>query len=277
MTRRIAITTLIENAPSAHRALACEWGLSFHVRTKDRAFLFDCGATDSLLANARQLRIDVSRLDFIVLSHAHFDHCGGFRAVVETSSCNRVITGEGFFEPKFAREGMRHSYIGPDFDLVYLAEKGVTHETCPELIEIDDRIWLVGGVERTFAIEQIPARFVVERDDAFIHDTFADEIFMACRFEDGLALIVGCSHPGIVNMVRTAEKRLALPVRGIWGGTHLYGADDARLDVTLEELREMGVKYFGLTHCSGDALLQRLAAEEGIECCRLSTGDGIYL
>ena len=99
---------------------------------------------------------------------------------------------------------------------------------------------------------------------------------LVLREGDGVALITGCAHPGIINMVRTVQTRLKLPVRSVVGGTHLKDASDERIERTLTVLREWGVRRMALCHCSGNTVRDRLSAD-AVTGCSLSTGDFIEL
>lgn len=273
----IAMTTLVENNPGAHLQLIHEHGLAVHVKTPQTAFLFDCGASGGFVANADKLGIDLGELDFVACSHSHFDHAGGFRTLVARHGVRRFITGEGYFEPKYARDGMCHSHIGVDFNPDYLSEHSIPHDICGDVMRIDDCCWLVGNFERTALVESIPGHFAIWRDGSFKPDLFADEICVALRFKDGLAVLAGCSHPGVINLLRTVEKRLSLPIRGVWGGAHLHNAEPERLSATVEAMKDMGIRYFGLSHCSGEGVLAFIKQTTDIVACHMRTGDGVLL
>lgn len=275
---RTIITTLVENSPADHKALRHEHGLSFHLDVGGFKILLDCGASDALAANARILGIDLADLDAVVLSHSHYDHGGGFRAVAQRGGVKRVATGPGYFLPKYSLDGRRHAFIGVDFDAAHLARCGIEHLVCDGAMELSDGCWIVGGFERTVPGEVVPARFAVRDGDAFVPDSFADEICVAVRLGDGeVGVFVGCSHVGIVNILRTVEKRLGMRVRGVWGGTHLVEAGLGRIRATLDRLEAMGVRELGLSHCTGDRAAAIIAADSRFESCRLRTGDGMVL
>lgn len=274
---RTTITTLMENSLSHHTGLLCAHGLSFHVQTPTRTFLFDCGPGPAVLHNADSLNIDPARLDFVVGSHSHYDHGNGFRPIVSHSGVRRLVTGQGYFLPKYRVEGMRHTYLGVDFDKEYLNRNSIEHTVCADLLPVDEGCWLLGEFARTEPQETPPAYFMLRRDGAFVPDHFDDEICLALRLEDGLALLVGCSHPGILNIAKTAAERLGLPIRGIWGGVHLSAAEPARIEATLAGLKKLGVKRLGLSHCSGEAILELAARDPDMTVCRLGAGDGICL
>lgn len=69
------ILTLIEN--TTHSALLCEHGLSFYIETPNHRLLVDTGSSGRFLENARVLGVDISGVDTAILSHGHYDHCGG--------------------------------------------------------------------------------------------------------------------------------------------------------------------------------------------------------
>ena len=277
VTKTATVTALIENAPAEHNGLHNEHGLSFHVAVDGLNILFDCGASDKILHNARVLGIALKDIDLVVLSHSHYDHGGGFRSVAAESGVSRVVTGEGYFLPKYSREGIRHAFLGVDFDEAYLAASRIGHEVCGDLLQLGESCWAVGNFLREAGDENIPEKFVVRKDGAFLPDAFADEVCLAVRMGDGVAVLAGCAHPGILNILDTVEKRLRLPVRAVWGGTHLVNAGIGRVRKTLARLREMGVELVGMSHCSGD-LAPRLVEEDGQLCgCPLRTGDAVEI
>ncbi|MBR1672540.1 MAG: MBL fold metallo-hydrolase [Fretibacterium sp.] len=277
-----SLTALVENTPSEHLALGVEHGLSLFVETPQTAFIFDCGSTGLAWRNAVLLNVKLRRARFAAVSHAHYDHAGGFPALLrhvsaamrrgERSNLETLYTGPGFWEEKFAytAEGDKYTYLGAGFGKDDLDAWGVRHEICDGLLKLDDYAWLVGNFERRFGFETIPARFV--RGANKEPDDFGDEICLALREGDGVAVITGCAHPGILNIVTSVHERLGLPVTSVVGGTHLKEADEVRIDRTLTDLRDMGMRRMALCHCSGSAVRERLR-ECGAAGCLLSTGD----
>ena len=118
------------------------------------------------------------------------------------------------------------------------------------MIQLDDDSWLIGNFQRRFNFETIPTKFVRGADK--VPDNFDDEICLVLREGGGVAVVVACSHVGILNIVSTVQKKLDLPINSVIGGVHLSGADSARIDKTLTTLENWGVKRFSLCHCSGD-------------------------
>ena len=73
------ITTLIENTQDENQKLNYEHGISMFIETEKCNILFDTGKTGNFIENAEKLNIDLKSIDVIILSHAHYDHCGGVR------------------------------------------------------------------------------------------------------------------------------------------------------------------------------------------------------
>ena len=90
-------------------------------------------------------------------------------------------------------------------------------------------------------------------------DTFTDEVMLAVETPKGLVALVGCSHPGIKNMLDTAEKRLGRPIYAVLGGTHLVEAAPDSLALTLAYLEQKNIQVIGASHCTGQVAMERLA------------------
>lgn len=273
----IRITALMDNHRSEHKALIAEHGLSFLVEGMGRRILFDCGASGSTLQNARRLGRPLGGLDAVVLSHSHYDHAAGCRDLLEAGLGSSVLyTGEHFFEPKFAQNGEKYTDLSAGFDQAFLAEHGVTRKTVSGLAEIAPGAFLISGFPRLHPFETIPERFVRLTENGFMPDDFSDELCLALDLGDRLAVLVGCSHPGILNMIGQVHKLLQKPVWGVFGGTHLAEAAPQRIDATVSGLRGMGLELLGLSHCSGEAAESAICAA-GAAGCHLAVGDSLFL
>lgn len=269
------IRVLVEDTGSEHLSLGTEHGLSLFVTTRSTKFIFDCGATGLAWDNARRMNVPLREAAFVAISHSHYDHAGGFPELFQWAAPKKLYIGPGFWEEKYAADpaGGRFSYLGAGFGEGALEKFGVTAETVGDVKEAARGVYLLGNFPRTHDFETIPKRFV--KGTAKGPDDFSDEICLALEEGDGLAVVVGCSHPGILNIVQTVRQRLNKPVYSVIGGTHLKEADEARLDRTLKELKEAGLKRLALCHCSGSAVRDRLKGEAA--GCLLGTGDEIEL
>ncbi len=273
----VRITALMDDKPSEHLSLIAEHGLSFYLEAGGKKLLFDCGASDATLRNAHRLGIGLDHLDAVVISHSHYDHAAGYRDLIESGLGSGVLfTGPRFFERKYAKAGFRYTDLSSGFDSRFLSEHGIRHCAIDGTAEIFPGIWLLSGFRRTYPFETIPDRFVRQTPDGFVRDSFPDEICLAARVDGGLAVLVGCSHPGILNMVSHVRETLNQPVRMVFGGTHLMEADEDRVRLTVSELKRMGLSVLGLSHCSGEKAACALREDPDARGCHLAAGDTVF-
>ena len=273
----LRITALMDNRNSEHKGLVAEHGLSYAVAYGDRRMLFDCGVSAHSIENARRLGIRLDRLDAVILSHSHYDHAAGYRDLIERGlGSERLYTGPCFFEPKYASAEAKYTDLSAGFGEDFLKAHGIRHQVVQGTEEIFPGVWVVSGVPRVYGFETIPRRFVRRREDGFIPDDFCDEVCLALRGGEGLTVLVGCSHPGILNIVTHVSQTLGLPVRAVYGGTHLTEADADRVEKTIRILKETGVSVLGLSHCSGDEACRILQQHTDITSCWLGVGDTVF-
>ena len=260
MTR---ITTLVENRPGAHRSLATEHGLSMLVEHDGHTLLFDTGQSGGLVHNARLLRIDLSAVEAVVLSHGHYDHTNGLPYLVEAGVTGfDLYVGRSFFDPKFSTDGYAQTYLGPSWDRTWCTGHARSlHELDDPVRELVPGVHAIGSFERTHDCEGPNPRFVVQRAPAAAVevDDFRDEVSLAVETPKGLVVLVGCSHPGIMNMLDTVRWRFDTPIHAVLGGTHLVEAHGERLEEALAYLTDDTIPLLGLSHCTGDAAMDRLA------------------
>lgn len=273
----ITIKTLLENTGSRNRALAFEHGLSFFVTVDDKSYLFDCSGGDKFIKNARKMNIDLSKIDTVICSHSHYDHSCGFLDLVDSFKIKKLITGKNYFDPKYSFDGMKYTYLGCGFNKDFLEDNGIEHIICDDMLELQENVYLVGNFKRNYDFEKSPARFVVERDGKIQIDDFRDEISLVIKTDEGLVVVTGCSHPGILNILSTIKEKFGMDICAVYGGTHLVEASDERLAKTLVELKKLGVKLLGFSHCSGEKIVELIKNDKDFLSCSLNTGDEIKI
>ncbi|WP_320129194.1 MBL fold metallo-hydrolase [uncultured Sphaerochaeta sp.] len=277
----ISITTLIENTQGEHTALSVEHGLSFLIEKGDQSVLFDTGQSKKFMDNAAKLGKDLSLVHQVVLSHGHYDHSGGFRSFVDTNNASEVTlwTGKHFFDLKYGKIGSAVQFLGNDFDEDFLVRNTITHKTVSnEITEIVSGIWVVNGFSSTYP-EEVPNPRFIKRSTAggvWKEDDFEDEVLLVVESSQGLVVIVGCAHPGILNMLNTVSKKFGKNIFALLGGTHLIEADEERLQKTLKEFQERSIEILGISHCSGPYAVEQ-AISLGQTNFRNSTGTTLIL
>lgn len=272
----LRIMSLMDDMLTGRKDLFCEHGLSMHIAYGGKNILFDCGSSEKTLYNAQKLGADLSKLDAVVLSHSHYDHAGGFRYLAERYPVRRVYTGPGFFEPKYSAGEVCCRNLSASFDRGFLEEKCI--ENCPVagVEELFPGVWAISGFPRLEPMETTPKRYVRLTDGGLVPDDFRDEICLALETQAGLVLLVGCAHPGIVNMAKQVRAVLGKPIHAVLGGIHLSKAEPGRVEKTVDALERLGVKLLGFGHCSGDCAEGAVRAREGLSGCHLGPGDCVF-
>lgn len=270
----ISMTALLDNQHSENKSMIAEHGLSVWVERDGFKLLFDFGASDAALKNARRLGIDLSGAHLAVCSHSHYDHAAGFRDLAEAGQAPGLLyTGPHFFEKKYAQNGVCYTNLSCGYDASFLEGFRIGHRVVESVFSPAPGIWLVGGFDHPSELEQIPQRFVRGEPPFTVPDDFSDEICLVLEASKGLVVLVGCSHPGILNILGTVRSRFQQHIYAVVGGTHLVEADSGRIAETMEQMRRFGVQFLGLNHCSGQDAVNRMIADDFPESCYMAAGD----
>lgn len=277
MSNDWVITVLVEN--SVQRAgLLAEHGLAFHLQAGDRTVLFDTGQTDLVLRNAKALRIRWDNLSAIVLSHGHYDHTGGLEAVRTVAPQARLFLHPAAVAPKFSRgpDGAGR-YIGmPPRTVEALAsEPLVTWTTGPT--EIIPGLFLTGEIPRNSEFEDTGGDFFL--DAACTQpDPLRDDQALYFDSDEGLVILLGCGHSGVVNTVdyiRSLTGRR--PIHTVLGGLHLLHAAAERMQRTLAAFHAWHPRQIAVGHCTGMAATARLSSEFPAACLSCAVGSRLMI
>lgn len=260
----LKITTLIENNSDINNVLINEHGLSLYIEINEKKILFDTGQSGDFIKNAEKLKINLDDLDYVILSHGHYDHSGGFVKFVENSNTSfELITGNGFFNKKYKLiEDESYKFNGNSFDEKFIVQNNIFIKSIDQdIVYIAKDVMVFSNFERTNDFEILNKKFYIKKNDEYILDDFSDEIALGIKHEKGLVIILGCSHAGLVNILETITKRSGMPIYGVIGGSHLIEADKLRLNNTINYLKEKNIGIFRLSHCTGYKAVGRLEDE----------------
>jgi len=276
----LKITTLIEDTPSNNLNLYNEHGLSFYIEFGKVKILFDTGKSGDFIKNAEKLNIDLSNLNYVMLSHGHYDHSGGFEKFVnKVKTPYKLIVGKTFFNNKYksTEEGV-YKYIGNSFDEEYIQQNNIIIKYIEEdVFFIEEDIMIFSNFKRVNDFEVIGEKFKIKKGENYVLDDFSDEIVLAVKSHKGLIVIAGCSHVGIVNILESIIERTGLPIYGVIGGTHLIDADEERTDNTINFLREKNIQFLGISHCTGEKAVEEIKKQFGKRYLYNNTGNIIEI
>ena len=260
----IKLTTLCENTAGESGVIA-EWGWSIFIQANGSNILFDTGGGIATTRNADKFGIDLKTIDKIILSHAHGDHTGGLRDVLQKTKSPEVIAHPAIWIPKYkkVKDKKTPSYTGIPFAREELEKYG-KFTLSSEPVQISENIITTGEVSRVTDFETIESSSLVKEGDTFKQDDFPDDLALICKTQKGLVIILGCAHRGIINTIRHAQEITGeQTVHTVLGGTHLFPKKQEQVDQTIQALKEMGIQNIGVSHCTGFNVAAQIKAAFG--------------
>ena len=256
MTENIKVTVLMEN--TTDEGYECEHGLSLYIETDSKNILLDSGQTDLFLQNAGELMTCPEEADFCVLSHGHYDHSGGFKALLDKNNELKIYAMKGFDGDYYSGNGGMH-YIGLSKELLNTYIDNFI--TVDSFSKIDEGIYLVPHTTKNLEKIGKRAKLYIKDSDEYVPDNFAHEMSLVIDTIKGLVIFNSCSHSGLENILQ--EVKEALPgkrVYGFFGGLHMKGKEgdneictftDEELDKFAENVVKEGIEVLYTGHCTG--------------------------
>lgn len=254
------LTVLCENSVAFPHGLMGEHGWAVHVDTGARRLLLDTGQGLGLLNNSRVLGIDLTRLDGIVISHGHYDHTSGLPdALAVSGGIDVYMHPDGFVDRYWFKDGQQRE-IGIRYKQGYLESLGARFRAVREFTEIFPGMYLTGEVPKVSDFEPPDATMKIRAaDGGWQQDALRDDMSMVVDTDKGLAVVLGCAHAGLINILTHVNAMLpGRPIHMVIGGTHLGFADQHQFDATVAALDQFGVERLGASHCTGLANCARL-------------------
>jgi 7,8-dihydropterin-6-yl-methyl-4-(beta-D-ribofuranosyl)aminobenzene 5'-phosphate synthase len=231
------ITVLYDNY-IFKEGLKADWGFACLVEGLDKTILFDVGTHGSiLLNNAKKLGVNLKNVDVLAISHDHRDHYGGMDDFLKYNNNVDVYLLEAFSNQR-SQTVKRH---------------GASAISVQEPMQICKGAWLTG---------ELGSRI---KEQALVLDT-----------KEGLVVITGCSHPGVVSMVKKAHEIIPKKnIHMVFGGFHMPRASQEEIKDTIKAFRNLGVQYAGPSHCSGDRTIAMFRQAYGENFIKLGVGKRI--
>lgn len=267
---QLRITVLVEN--TAHGAgLLGEHGLAYWIEWDGHQVLFDTGQGFVLESNAQKLGIPFRSPDAIVLSHGHYDHTGGLGVLRPQETSAEVHVHPAAFAAKYARNpnGTSRSIGMPEASRELLRQLGNRVVASESPSTVFDRLMVTGSVPRTSGFEDTGGPFFLDAACSQ-PDPLDDDQSVFFDTPQGLVVVLGCAHSGVINTLRYVASLAGRPIHTVMGGMHLGGASAERIAQTEEAFRQLDVQCLAPCHCTGasaTAALWNAFPGRCVPCC----------
>ncbi len=234
---QVKVTIIYDNYVSKE-GMEADWGFSCYIEGTEKNILFDTGTkSDLFLHNLKELDVDHKKVDMIVLSHEHGDHTGGLFPFLNINH-NLSVFMPFSFSYNFVRR---------------VEANGADASTVKNPLEICKDVYLSG---------ELDSRMINEQS-------------LAINTKKGLVIICGCSHPGIINIVKHFKETLNKEIYMVFGGFHLMNKTNQEVNEIINQMKELGVQKCGATHCTGDRQIQIFKEKYGDNYVTMGVGRGI--
>ena len=266
------ITVLCDNLVMGRVDTIGEHGFSAFIESDEGNYLFDSGRGFSILQNSIYYRKDLSSVKKILISHGHFDHTGGLPSVLKVVSRElEVVAHPDIFLHRFRLTDNKENYNGMPFTRGYLEKYGAKFSLHREWIQVSDKMFLTGEIPRITSFEYADAseRFAVV-DGVTIPDMTLDDQAAVLLSDQGLTVILGCAHSGVVNTLSYIVEQTGVDdIYCVIGGTHLGLLPPAQSKKSIEALKNFRIKKLCPGHCTGIEVcfeLRQLFPEQFVFC-----------
>ena len=241
--------TILYDAFGKASAMQKDWGYAAFVEYGGKRILFDAGNNPDILAqNAKAKGVDLTKLDFVVMSHRHGDHMGGLTYLLKVNPTVKIYAPKEGFGVYVA--DLPSSFYRKDASLPQ--EQRYYDGAPPEVMRfgsawpeanfqlVDKNIEVAPDIHLIALVSDKPGTLELR------------ELSLAINTPDGMVIVVGCSHPGIDKIVESATA-INPHVHFIAGGFHLVVAPDPDIEKTVTALHDRyRVEYLAPGHCTGE-------------------------
>lgn len=237
------IISLVDN--NTRSELKAKHGLSLYIETTKHNILFDLGSDKTLFENAQKRNIDLSKIDIVIISHGHVDHGGALKKFLEINSTASIYVQKEAFEPHYSKTLFLKIPVGIDQTLKSNKQMILLNGN----YRIDDELFIFTVSNRNkFHSPVNDSLYDKKGKDTFTHE---QNLIIS---ESPTALIMGCGHTGVVNIMDIAQTYK--PCVCI-GGFHLFNpitkktvSKELLSDIATELQKYKDIKFY-TCHCTG--------------------------
>lgn len=236
---------------SGYKTCSAEWGLSLFIEHDNANILFDTGHSTIYKDNAHELGVDLNSADFAVLSHHHWDHAKGLpnheftdkrKLILHPEVLNKIPVDDA-------------ELFNQDFEIV----------SSDKPIEFSAEIIFLGEIPRTNNFEK----------GVFQNDDMKDDSAIAVKTPNGLIVVTGCSHAGVVNICEYAKKVTGQKLFAVVGGFHLFEDDPDPINGAVEYFKTEKPEHILPMHCIDPPTFSKFYSE--LKAVKYGVGDSFEI
>ena len=247
------LTVLCENSVAGPFGLIGEHGWAAHLDFSGTHILFDTGQGQGIINNSLTLDVDLRQLDAIILSHGHYDHTSGLPDVLKLTGEVNVYAHPHCFVNRYWQKDEECREIGIRFKQSYLESLGADFTFLRGFSHISDKVFVSGEVPRVTDFEPPDIHMKIRNTEGlWVQDQLLDDMSLIIDTREGLVVLLGCAHAGLINILTHVTKNLpGKKIHTVIGGTHLGFAGETQFNKTIAALEQFHVKQLGAGHCTG--------------------------
>lgn len=244
MKRNDFMISMIYNNIGSSVNLKSAWGLSVWIETEKTALMFDTGGDTSIIwKNIVSSNLDINKLSKIVISHEHWDHRNGLEVILEKTS----------YKPDIF-------IIESDYSLFNKEFPNAKIKSLKEPTQIDENIWTTGELVGNYGDNSIAEHSIILTQ------------------KNSVVLLTGCSHSGIVEMVkRTKQLFPDKKIELVAGGFHLGRKSEEEIVKISDDLKKLNIRKIAPSHCTGDKAIDHFRNNWGEKFIDLNLGDNFKI
>jgi len=209
------------------------------------------------------LAINLTDIDYVVLSHEHYDHTGG----LEYLDNKKVYACPDIFIPKYTKTNDQYKYVGIPYSSEYYEK-----ENKIEFIDVQSSMNLTERIGSHINFKkQEPNGFYLKIDNNYTGDIFSDELVLSLNTNNGLVIVSGCAHSGIINIIeKPIGDNRTKNIYAFLDGFHLANLSQEKVKTIAEKISHHHINIIVISHCTGNKLASYL---NGSNVFNFNVGD----